>query len=77
MRYHSIYGVYGISVFAVRGATVDGLAQQAPLVRFDRNPRPRRSSELWPSMTTGRCTSPCVLPGSVEKNRHLVGRALA
>ena len=35
-RYYSIYGVYGISVFAVRGATVDELAQQAPLVRFDR-----------------------------------------
>jgi hypothetical protein len=35
-RYHSIYGFYGISVFAVRGATVDELAQQAPLVRFDR-----------------------------------------
>ena len=34
-RYHSIYGVYGISVFAVRGATVDELAQQVPLVRFD------------------------------------------
>jgi hypothetical protein len=35
-RYHGIYGVHGISVFAVRGATVDELAQQAPLVRFDR-----------------------------------------
>jgi hypothetical protein len=34
-RYHSIYGVYGISVFAVRGATVDELAQQVPPVRFD------------------------------------------
>ena len=29
-RYHSIYGVYWISVFAVRGATVDELAQQEP-----------------------------------------------
>ena len=36
VRYHSVYGVYGISVFAVRDATVDELAQQAPLVRFDR-----------------------------------------
>jgi hypothetical protein len=35
-RYHGIYGVYGISVFAVRAATVDELAQQVPLVRFDR-----------------------------------------
>jgi hypothetical protein len=35
-RYHGIYGVHGISVFAVRGATVDELAQQVPLVRFDR-----------------------------------------
>ncbi len=34
--YHSIYGVYGISVFAVRGATVYELAQQVPLVRFER-----------------------------------------
>jgi hypothetical protein len=34
-RYHSIHGVYGVSVFAVRDATVDELAQQAPLVRFD------------------------------------------
>ena len=29
-RYHSIYGEYGISVFAARDATVDELAQQAP-----------------------------------------------
>jgi hypothetical protein len=35
-RYHSVYGSYGISVFAVRGATLDELAQQVPLVRFDR-----------------------------------------
>jgi hypothetical protein len=27
MRYHSIYGVYGISVFAVRDATLEELAQ--------------------------------------------------
>jgi hypothetical protein len=31
-----IYGVYGISVFAVRSTTVDELAQQVQLVRFDR-----------------------------------------
>lgn len=36
VRYHSIYGVYGISVFAIRGVVLDELAQQAPLVRFDR-----------------------------------------
>jgi hypothetical protein len=35
LRYHSIYGEYGISVFATRDATVDELAQQAPLVRFE------------------------------------------
>ena len=35
-RYYSIYGVYGISVFAVRDVTVGELAQQVPLVRFDR-----------------------------------------
>ena len=35
-RYHGVYGVHGISVFAVRDATVDELAQQVPLVRFDR-----------------------------------------
>jgi hypothetical protein len=36
VRYYSVYGVYGISVFAVRDVTVDELAQQVPLVRFDR-----------------------------------------
>jgi hypothetical protein len=35
-RYHGVYGVYGISVFAARDASVDELAQQSPLVRFDR-----------------------------------------
>lgn len=34
LRYHSVYGSYGISVFAARGATVDEMAQQVPLVRF-------------------------------------------
>jgi hypothetical protein len=34
VRYHSIYGVYGISVFAVRGATLEEMAQQVPLVRL-------------------------------------------
>lgn len=34
-RYHDIYGRYGISVFAAREATVDELAQQVPLVRFE------------------------------------------
>jgi len=29
-----IYGTHGISVFALRGATIDELAQEAPLVRF-------------------------------------------
>jgi hypothetical protein len=33
-RYFTVYGSYGISVFAARGATVDELAQQVPLVRF-------------------------------------------
>lgn len=33
-RYHGIYGEYGISVFAARGATIDELAQEVPLVRF-------------------------------------------
>lgn len=36
LRYHSVYGSYGISVFAVRGATLEEMAQQAPLVRFAR-----------------------------------------
>jgi hypothetical protein len=34
-RYYSIHGVYGISVFAGRDITVDELAQQVPLVRFN------------------------------------------
>jgi hypothetical protein len=36
MRYHNVYGSYGISVFAARGATLDELAQHVPLVRFAR-----------------------------------------
>jgi hypothetical protein len=35
-RYHGVYGSYGISVFAVRDATLEELSQQAPLVRFSR-----------------------------------------
>jgi len=34
-RYHDIYGEHGISVFAARDASVDELAQQVPLVRFE------------------------------------------
>ncbi len=34
LRNHAIYGTYGISVFALRDATLDELAQQPPLVRF-------------------------------------------
>jgi hypothetical protein len=34
LRYFSIYGTYGISVFAVRDVPADELAQQVPLVRF-------------------------------------------
>lgn len=36
LRNHAIYGSYGISVFAVRGLTLDELAQRPPLVRFER-----------------------------------------
>lgn len=35
LRYHGAYGSYGISVFAVRGLTLEEMAQQVPLVRFD------------------------------------------
>jgi hypothetical protein len=35
LRNHAIYASYGISVFAARDLTVDELAQQAPLIRFD------------------------------------------
>ena len=34
LRYHQIYGTYGVSVFAARDITVDELAQQSPLIRF-------------------------------------------
>ena len=34
-RNHGVYGVYGISVFAAKGRTVDELAQVSPLVRFE------------------------------------------
>ena len=33
-RMYDVYGTFGISVFALRGATIDELAQQVPLVRF-------------------------------------------
>lgn len=33
-RMHDDYGTFGISVFALRGATIYELAQQSPLVRF-------------------------------------------
>lgn len=33
-RYFSIYGTYGVSVFAARRVTVEELAQEPPLVRF-------------------------------------------
>jgi hypothetical protein len=33
-RYCGIYGTYGISVFAVRGLTMDEMAQKVPLVRL-------------------------------------------
>ena len=36
LRNYGVYGTYGISVFAVRDLTLDELAQQAPLVRFER-----------------------------------------
>lgn len=35
LRYHGVYGDYGISVFAARDAAIDELAQQVPLVRFE------------------------------------------
>src|SRR5579875_3201004 len=38
-RYHAVYGGYGISVFAARGATVDELAQQLRLEPAGRSPR--------------------------------------
>src|SRR5699024_2781619 len=34
-RYHSVYGDYGLSVFATRDVAVDELAQHAPLIRFE------------------------------------------
>ncbi|MGH9893791.1 MAG: hypothetical protein ACREA0_17765, partial [bacterium] len=34
LRNHSVYGTYAISVFALRDATLDELAQEPPLVRF-------------------------------------------
>jgi hypothetical protein len=35
LRNHAVYASYGISVFAARDLTVDELAQQAPLIRFE------------------------------------------
>ena len=36
LRYRSVYGSYGISVFAIRDITLDEMAQQVPLIRFAR-----------------------------------------
>lgn len=36
LRMFDVYGLYGVSVFALREATLDEIAQQAPLVRFAR-----------------------------------------
>ena len=33
-RLFTVYGLYGVSVFALRAVTLDELAQQPPLVRF-------------------------------------------
>jgi len=35
-RYHDVYATYGISVFAVRGLSLEEMAPQVPLVRFGR-----------------------------------------
>ncbi len=35
-RYHGVYGTCGISLYAVRGPSLDEMAQQVPLVRFRR-----------------------------------------
>ena len=45
VRYHSIYGVYGISVFAISGVTLEEMAQQFPLVRVGFAGRPLRYPE--------------------------------
>jgi hypothetical protein len=34
LRMHDIYGVYGISVFSTRHASLGELAQDSPLIRF-------------------------------------------
>lgn len=36
LRMFEVYGSYGISVFALREATLDEIAQEPPLVRFAR-----------------------------------------
>lgn len=35
-RYFAVYGTFGVSVLAVRDITFDELAQQPPLIRFER-----------------------------------------
>ena len=123
-RYFSVYGTYGISVYATRGVSVEDLAQRPPLVRFAvltivRAGVLRSSGFSWsrrvPIPSTSRSlgtTSPevsnqvrpgamlcagnqqaqavvrvvavdddgqvhfSILPGSVAKNRHLLGRTV-
>lgn len=37
-RMFDVYGTYGISVFALQGATIDELAQESPLVSSRTSP---------------------------------------
>jgi hypothetical protein len=64
VRYCSVYGTYGISVFAVRDATAGELAQQVPLVRV-RQPgslegrgRPGCGDEGWSRRAVTRGITP-------------------
>lgn len=94
-----IYGVFGISVFAVQGTTIDELAQGSPLVRFatlttlvvrairftgmeiEATGRNRlHYMVLLPDLDVVDDDGQVhftILPGSVAKNRHLLGRTVA
>jgi hypothetical protein len=75
-RNHEIYGVYGISVFAVRGLTLEEMSQQAPLVRFGRLTLVKAGVIRAAGLTlepTGR--NPRHF--DIAKNRHLLGTTAA
>jgi hypothetical protein len=74
---YSIYGVYGISVFAVRTPpSMNSLSKRRWSALVAGNRQAQAVVRVVAVDDDGQ-VHVTVLPGSVEKNRHLIGRALA